>query len=62
MLGDRLQADGERIGELVHSDLAVLREPREDCATSGVGEGRERGVELVGRQRVFITTIDKPIS
>ena len=60
MLGDRLHADGERIGELVHRDFAVLREPRQDCATSGVGEGRERSVELVGRQRVVIIAVDKP--
>src|ERR1039458_5149642 len=45
MLGDRLHADGERIGELVHRDLAVLREPREDCATRRVGQGRERRSE-----------------
>jgi hypothetical protein len=45
---DRGQADRERLGQLVDRRLAV-REPGEDRAARGIGEGGEREVELVGR-------------
>src|SRR5215204_325766 len=48
MLGDRLHGDGERLRQLVHGRLA-LREPRQDGAPRRIGQGRERGAQLVGR-------------
>ena len=44
---DRGQAHRERRGQLVDRRLP-LREPREDRAARGVGEGGEGEIELVG--------------
>jgi hypothetical protein len=57
---DRLDTEREGLGELVHSDLTVLGEPREDRATRRVGKGRKRGAELVGRHNVFTQMVYKP--
>src|SRR3954452_11243449 len=48
VLGDGLQRDRERRGELVHRGLA-LDEPREDRPPGRVGQGGEGRAELVGR-------------
>src|SRR5205823_8064346 len=57
MLGHRLDADRERLGELVHRRVA-LREPRQDRAPRRVGERRERRRELVGHS-LFIQLVDQ---
>src|SRR6266508_2526000 len=46
VLGDRLDADREWLGQLVHSGL-TLREARQDRAPRRIGERRERARELV---------------
>src|ERR1700722_11053016 len=45
VLGDGLRAERERLCQLVHGALAVLREPRKDRPPRRVGEGREGGAE-----------------
>ena len=44
MLGDRRQAHGEGLGQFRHRGLAQ-RQPRQDGAAGGIGEGGEGGVE-----------------
>src|SRR6185437_5820724 len=51
VLGDGLQAEREGLGKLVHGDHALLGEPRDDRTARGVGQGRERDAQLVGRDR-----------
>ena len=60
VLGDRLEADRERLGQLVDRGLA-LREPREDRAARGIGESREGVAELVDGHDVFTCLVAKPI-
>ena len=51
VLGDGLHAERERLRQLVHGDLAVVRQPREDRAPGRIGEGRKCEAELVGCHR-----------
>src|SRR5437867_7866853 len=46
MLRDRLDADRERLGQLVHRRVTVA-EPLEDCAPGWIGERCERGAEAI---------------
>jgi hypothetical protein len=60
VLGNRLEAHVERLGELVHGGLAG-GEPGEDRSACRVGEGCERDAERVVGQFVFYQSVDKPV-
>src|SRR5207249_3607656 len=56
VLGDRLDADRERPGELVHRGVTDSQ-LRENLTAGRVGECRERAAELV--ETVFIRSVDQ---
>src|SRR5688500_8095565 len=53
VLGDRLEADRERLRQLVHRRLA-LGQPGQDRAARGIRQRRERRAELLGRHVLLI--------
>jgi hypothetical protein len=56
VLRDRLDADREGLGQLVHGCL-TLCEARQDCPPGRIGEGRERTRELVDCQYVITSSV-----
>jgi hypothetical protein len=56
VLGDRLNTDRERLGQLVHGGLTI-REPRQDRAARWIGEGREGARQLVDCHLLIILSV-----
>ena len=56
VLGDCLQADVERFGQLVHGRLAAGRQPSEDRPAGRIGERCERDAERVAKV-VFVAPL-----
>jgi hypothetical protein len=54
VFGDGLQADRERLGELVHRRLAV-RQPREDRPAGRIGQRGEHHAQLVHHSTFYST-------
>lgn len=52
VLGDGVEGDRERTGDLGHARFSA-REPLEDGSARGVGEGEEGLVEVGGRHLIF---------